>query len=234
MQFASPLVRGSLVSRYKRFLADVMLDDGRSVTAHVANPGAMLGLKGPGSIVWLEPVADPRRKLPFAWRLAGLPDGGFAGIDASLANRLVAEALAAGRIAALAGYPEIRPEVKYGAGNRVDFLLSGPGRPPAWVEVKNVHFSRSPGLAEFPDSVTARGTRHLGALAARAAAGDRAVLLYVVQRTDCSRLSLAADIDPAYAAAAAEAKAAGVESLAIAAAIDPTGITLTEPIAIVP
>lgn len=232
MRFASSLVRGTLVRRYKRFLADVMLEDGRAVTAHCANPGAMLGLNAPGTAVWLEPVADPRRTLPFAWRLVELPGGGFAGIDSSLANRLTAEALAAGRIPALAGAARVRPEVRYGAASRVDFLLSADGAPDTYLEVKNVHFSRQPGLAEFPDSVTVRGARHLRELAAMVAAGHRAVLLYVVQRTDCDRLALAADLDPGYAAAAAAARAAGVEMLAMAAAIDPCGVTLASPLVI--
>lgn len=203
-----------------------MLEDGRGVTAHCANPGAMLGLRDPGTIVWLEPSDDPRRKLGFAWRLVETADGGFVGIDTGLPNRLVAEALAARRIAALADYPSVRPEVRYGAASRVDFLLTGPGLPDAWVEVKNVHLSRGGDLAEFPDSVTARGARHLGELAARVAAGDRAVMLYVVQRSDCRRFALATDFDPAYARAAALARSAGVESLALATRIGPEEVAI--------
>jgi sugar fermentation stimulation protein A len=226
MRFARPLVRGTLVRRYKRFLADVMLDDGRAVTAHCANPGAMLGLRDPGLTVWLEPNDDPRRRLRHAWRLAELADGTMVGVDASLPNRVVAEALAAGRVPALAGYASVRPEVRTGAGSRIDFLLSGPGLPGAWVEVKNVHLRRQPGLAEFPDSVTARGAKHLGELAALARAGARAVMLYLVQRTDCDRFRLAADLDPSYAAAFSAARAAGVEALAHACRIDRDGVTL--------
>ena len=226
MLFARPLVRGTLLRRYKRFLADVMLQDGREVTTHCANSGAMSGLNAPGTTVWLEPVSGPKRKLAFAWRLVELDPGRFVGIDASLPNRLVAEALAADGIPALAGYETVRPEVRYGAASRVDFVLSAPGRPEAYLEVKNVHFQRQPNLAEFPDSATARGARHLRELAAMAAAGHRAVMLYVVQRSDCAALRLAADRDPAYAAAAAAARAAGVEVLAHAVRIDPTGIWL--------
>jgi sugar fermentation stimulation protein A len=233
MRFASPLIRGTLQRRYKRFLADVMLEDGREVTAHCANPGAMLGLNAPGTPVWLEPTSGGRRKLGHAWRLVELDGGHFAGIDSSLPNRLVAEALAKGRIPALAGYDRVRPEVRYGTRSRVDFLLGGDGLPDAWVEVKNVHLSRGGGLAEFPDSVTARGARHLGELATMAAAGQRAVMLYVVQRTDCARLALADDLDPAYAAAAAAARAAGVEMLAHATRIDPTGVWLDWPLPVV-
>ncbi len=227
MNFARPLIRGTLVRRYKRFLADVMLEDGSEVTAHCANPGAMLGLDAPGSTVWLEPNDDPRRRLRFAWRLVELEDGHFAGIDTGLPNRLVAEALAAGGIPALAGYAAVRPEVRYGTGSRIDFLLTGPDRPDAYVEVKNAHLRRTADWAEFPDSVTARGTKHLRELALVAAAGHRAVMLYVVQRTDCARFRLAGDLDPAYAAAWRAARAAGVEAHAHATRIDRSGVALT-------
>lgn len=234
MRFASPLIRGRLVQRYKRFLADVTLDDGRTVTAHCANPGAMLGLKDPGLIVWLEPSADPRRSLAWSWRLAELPGGALVGIDTSLPNRLVAEALAAGGIAELAGYPRIRPEVRYGAASRVDFLLTGDDRPDTYVEVKNVHLRRNGTWAEFPDSVTARGARHLAELGAVVAAGHRAVMLYVVQRTDCDRFALAHDLDPAYAAAHAAARAAGVETIVRATRIDTSSITLGDTLPLAP
>jgi sugar fermentation stimulation protein A len=226
MRFARPLVRGTLLRRYKRFLADVVLDDGREVTAHCANPGAMLGLNAPGLTVWVEPAEGAGRKLAFGWRLVETGDGHFAGIDASLPNRLVAEALAAGAIADLAGYAAVRPEVRYGTRSRVDFLLTGPGRPDAYVEVKNVHFRREGDWAEFPDSVTARGARHLDELAAMVAAGHRAVMLYVVQRTDCARFRLSGDLDPAYARAFAAARAAGVEAIAHACRIDAEGVWL--------
>lgn len=231
MEFARPLLRGRLLRRYKRFFADVMLDDGRAVTAHCPNPGAMLGLAEPGLAVWLEPNDDPRRALRFGWRLveleaAGGGGGGWVGIDTGVPNRIVAEALRARRIPALAAYDAFRPEVRYAAASRVDFLLTGEGLPPAYVEVKNVHLRRTGDWAEFPDCVTARGTRHLGDLAAMVAAGARAVALYVVQRSDCARMRLAADLDPGYAAAFAAARAAGVEPLVHRAEISPQGVTL--------
>jgi sugar fermentation stimulation protein A len=203
-----------------------MLEDGREVTAHCANPGAMLGLNAPGATVWLEPSPDPRRSLRFAWRLVELPGGHLAGIDTGVPNRVVAEALAAGAVPGLAGYATVRREVRYGTKSRIDFLLSGPGRPDAYVEVKNVHLCREGDWAEFPDSVTARGARHLAELAAMAAAGHRAVMLYVVQRTDCARFRLAADLDAAYARAHAAARAGGVEALAHATRIDREGVWL--------
>lgn len=232
MEFATPLIPGILIRRYKRFLADIELEDGRQVTAHCANPGAMTGLAEPGLRVWLEPNDDSRRKLDFAWRLVELAEPHFAGIDTGLPNRLVAEALAEGRIPALTGYTSIRREVAYGERSRVDFLLTAAGRPDAYVEVKNAHLMRRAGLAEFPDCVTARGARHLDELARMAQAGHRAVLLYCVQRTDCDRLGLAADIDPGYARAHARAREAGVEMLAHGTRIGADGIRLDRSIGI--
>jgi sugar fermentation stimulation protein A len=219
MKFETPLMRGTLLRRYKRFLADILLEDGSEVTAHCANPGAMLGLNAPGMMVWLERTRNPKRKLPLSWRLVELPGGGYAGIDTSLPNRLVAEALAKGRIAGLAGYTLYRPEVRYGTGSRVDFLATADDRPDTYIEVKNVHLRRESDWAEFPDCVTARGARHLRELALVARAGHRAVMLYVVQRNDCGRFRLAEDLDPAYARAFAEARAAGVEAIAYACEI---------------
>ncbi len=225
MRFGSPLVPARLVRRYKRFLADVMLEHGTAATVHCPNPGSMIGLAEPGMRVWLEP-ALPGRKMPYAWRLVELPGGHLAGIDTAVPNRVVAEALRARLIPELAAYGTVRPEQRYGERSRVDFLLTEPGLPDAYVEVKNVHLRREGCWAEFPDCVTARGARHLGELARMVAAGHRAVMLYLVQRTDCARFRLAADIDPGYAAAAAAAHAAGVETLCYGTRIDHTGVTL--------
>ncbi len=231
MEFAAPLVPGRLLRRYKRFLADIELVSGETVTAHCANPGAMLGLNMPGLKVWVEPNDDPKKKLRYGWRLIEFGDH-WVGIDTAVPNRVVGEALRERRIPELADYTAIRPEVRYGANSRIDFLLTGAGLPEAYVEVKNVHLMRQPGLAEFPDSVTRRGAKHLDELAAMAAQGHRAVMLYCVQRTDCDRLALAADLDPGYAAASARARAAGVEAIAWACAISRTGIALDRPVRI--
>jgi sugar fermentation stimulation protein A len=233
MNFATPLVPGRLIRRYKRFLADIELAGGEIVTAHCANPGAMLGLSMPGLEVWVEPNDDPKKKLNYGWRLVRIgetPNQHWAGIDTAIPNRVVGEALQAGRIPELAAYSDIRPEVRYGTNSRIDYLLTGAGLPDAYVEVKNVHLMRDPGLAEFPDSVTARGAKHLDELAAMVAQGHRAVMLYCIQRDDCHRLKLAADLDPAYASAFARARAAGVEALAWACALSPAEITLDHPI----
>ena len=224
MRFQTPLVPARLIRRYKRFLADCRLEDGREVTAHCANPGSMMGLAEPGMKIWLEPNDDPRKKLKYGWRLVDHENGHFTGVDTSVPNRALRAALEAGEIPELAAYGTVRAEVKYGENSRIDFLLSEAGLPDAYVEVKSVTLSRQPGLAEFPDSVTARGTKHLGELAAMAEAGHRAIMLYLVQRTDCARFALAADIDPAYAAQFDAAAAKGVERLVYATQITPKGV----------
>lgn len=226
MEFATPLVPGALIRRYNRFLADVRLASGETVTAHCPNPGSMMGLCAPGLKVWLEPNDNPRRKLRHAWRLVDLGDGDWAGIDTQTPNRVAGEALGARAIPALAAYGGVRAEVRYGTRSRVDFLLEEPGLPPAYVEVKNVHLRRTGRLAEFPDSVTTRGAKHLRELTQMVAQGARAVMLYVIQRTDCDALAMAADLDPAYAAAFAEARAAGVEMLAHRCVVSPAGVSL--------
>lgn len=226
MRFQTPLVQAVLLRRYKRFLADIRLMDGREVTAHCANPGSMLGLADPGTTVWVEPNDDPRKKLKFGWRLVESVAGEFTCVDTALANRVVKEALDAGQIPEFAAYDRVRPEQNYGTASRVDFLLSGAGLPDAYVEVKSVTLLRSPGLAEFPDSVTARGTRHLGELAEMAQDGHRAVLLYLVQRSDAQAVTVAQDIDPSYAEALLRARAAGVTVLSYQANITPQEITI--------
>jgi sugar fermentation stimulation protein A len=212
MRFPAPLANGVLVSRYKRFFADVRLDDGRHITAHCPNPGAMLGLNTPGLGVWVSAADDPRRKL--AWTLEIVEaDGGLVGVNTLLPNRVTAEALARDAIPELTGYALHRREVRMGAASRVDFVLEGPERPRCWLEVKNCHLRRTGTLAEFPDCVAARSARHLRELANRAAEGERAVQLFVIQRTDCDAFAACADLDPAYAAGLDVAARAGVEVL---------------------
>ncbi len=215
MKLQADLVPATLLRRYKRFLADVELADGSMITAHVANPGAMIGLQAPGARVWLSKSPSKTRKLPFSWELIEADFGNgpeLVGVNTMHPNAIVAEALAANAIPELAGYDTIRREVKYGAASRVDFLLEHPSRPPCYVEVKNVHMMRQPGLAEFPDSVTARGARHLDELAAMVATGARAMMLFVVQIGSSTAFALARDIDPAYGRAFDKACTAGRRS----------------------
>ncbi|MEM6887518.1 MAG: DNA/RNA nuclease SfsA [Pseudomonadota bacterium] len=231
MRFQTDLVPARLIRRYKRFLADCILEDGEAkVTAHCANPGSMMGLAEPDMRVWLEPNDDPKKKLRYGWRLVDHGNGHFTGVDTSLPNRVLKTALQANTIPGLVGYDHLRAEVKYGAASRVDFLLSAEGRSDAYVEVKSVTLSRQPGLAEFPDSVTARGAKHLAELTIMAAAGHRAVMLYLVQRTDCDRFALARDIDPTYGRAYDEARAAGVETIVIGTNMSPVGIEVGDPL----
>ncbi|WP_299820944.1 DNA/RNA nuclease SfsA [uncultured Roseibium sp.] len=232
MKFPEPLVCGRLVKRYKRFLADVVLDeDGAEITAHCANPGSMLGLKEPGSRVWLSRSDNPKRKLKYSWEVMEA-DGALVGINTAHPNKLVEEALEAGRIAPLAGYHSLKREVKYGKNSRIDILLEGEGGSRVYVEVKNVHLMRQKGLAEFPDSVTARGAKHLAELADMVGQGHRAAMVFLVQRPDCDQISLAGDIDPTYAAAFDVAKAAGVEVYAIGCDVRLDGIDAVRPVTI--
>jgi len=236
MRFTEPLIPATLVKRYKRFLADVVLSSGEAITAHVANPGAMIGLATPGSRVWLSKSSNVKRKLPYSWELVEVDLGAgpeLIGINTAHPNLLVAEAIAANAIPELAGYATHRREVKYGKNSRIDFLLETPSRPPCYVEVKNVHLMRHAGLAEFPDSVTARGAKHLDELAAVAVAGARAVMLFLIQIGSAARFALARDIDPAYAAAFDRARAAGVEAIAYRCVIEHAAIALTGPVPIV-
>jgi sugar fermentation stimulation protein A len=214
-----PLITGCLIRRYKRFLADVLLDSGETVTAHCANPGSMMGLSAPGSRVWLSVSDDPKRKLRHSWTLIEV-DFGWIGpqlvsIDTTNPNRLAEEAIGQGLIPDLAGYETLRREVAYGRNSRIDLLLSGEGRPAAYVEVKNVHLMRQAGLVEFPDSVTSRGAKHLEELGDMVDAGHRAVMLFIVQMQG-ERFAIAGDIDGAYQAALERAIARGVEVLVYA------------------
>ena len=227
-----PLVEGRLVRRYKRFFADVMLDGERLVTAHCPNPGAMLGLKDEGARALLSTSASATRKLPLTLEILEA-DGTLVGINTMRPNALAAEAITGGVVAELAGYGMPRREVAYGKASRVDLVLEDGVRPPAYVEVKNVHLRRAPGLAEFPDSVTTRGAKHLEELAAMAQSGARAVMLFVVQRADVDRLDLARDIDPAYGLAFDLARAAGVEMLAYACRVTPEEIVVERAIPVV-
>lgn len=231
MRFPSPLVEGRLVRRYKRFLADVALPSGETLTVHCANPGSMIGLAEPGMRVFLSRAANPKRKLPWSWELVDA-GGALVGINTAYPNRIVEEAIAADAIPDLAGYDLLRREVPYGRSSRIDFLLSAAARADAYVEVKNVHLSRTRGLAEFPDSVTARGAKHLAELSDMAAAGHRAAMLYLVHRRDPERFTLARDIDPAYAAAFDRALAAGVEMLAYRCNVTVDEVTVAEKVPI--
>jgi sugar fermentation stimulation protein A len=235
MRFSVPLLPATLVKRYKRFLADVVLPSGETVTVHCANPGSMIGLAAPGARVWLSKSDNPKRKLAHSWELIEVDFGSGAelvGINTSHPNALAGEAIAAGAIAELVGYARIRREVKYGKNSRVDFLLEAPGRPDCYVEIKNVHLMRRTGLAEFPDAVTKRGAKHLAELSDMVAAGHRAVMLFLIQIGSAHRFTLARDIDPGYGKAFDLARTAGVEAMAYRCGITCDGIEVAERVVI--
>lgn len=205
--------------RYQRFLAEVELADGRRVTAHCPNTGAMLGCQVPGSPVWLSAATTPGRKLAWTWELVEPLPGVRVGLHTGRSNALVREAIETGVAAELAGYAGIRAEVPYGQGSRIDLLLTAPARPDCYVEVKNVTAAAEGGVALFPDAVTTRGARHLDEMAAQVALGKRAVLVFCVQREDVTEVRPADAIDPHYGRRLRAATAAGVEVIALGARV---------------
>jgi sugar fermentation stimulation protein A len=232
MKFSSPLLKGTLVKRYKRFMADIVLENGETITAHCANSGSMLGCKDEGATVWVSPANNPERKLKYTWEIVQV-DRAMVGINTSHPNALVADAIKLGTIPELYGYANLRREVKYGGNSRIDILLEDPTQKTCYVEVKNVTLCRSGTLAEFPDAVTSRGTKHLQELQAMVAAGHRAVMFFLIQRDDCKTFDIARDIDPAYGAAYAQALQNGVEAIAYGCAISPQMIRINRSILIV-
>jgi sugar fermentation stimulation protein A len=223
MMFSPPLVPARLVQRYKRFLFDATLDDGTAFTGSCPNTGSMHGLTVPGSRIWVSLHDSPTRKYRHMFEMVEVA-GETIGINTGLPNRLAEEAIVVGLVPALDGYRTILREQRYGRNSRIDLLLQDGDLPKAYVEVKNVHFSRRAGLAEFPDTVTKRGAKHLEELGDMAEQGHRAVMLYLIQRHDCSVFRICADLDPAYAAAFARARARGVEAYALRCRVTPQEI----------
>jgi sugar fermentation stimulation protein A len=223
MRFDPPLVPATLVQRYKRFLFDAVLADGSTITGSCPNTGSMRGLTAPGSKIWVSLHDSPTRKYRHMFEMVEV-EGEVIGINTGLPNRLAEEAIQAGLIPSLSRYQTIRREQRYGRNSRIDFLLSGDGLPDAYVEVKNVHFSRISGLAEFPDTVTKRGEKHLEELGDMVDAGHRAVMIYLIQRHDCQRFSICADLDPNYAQAFDRAQVRGVEAYALRCRVSPEEI----------
>ena len=225
---------GTFVRRYKRFFADVVLEDGREIVAHCPNTGSMKTLLREGAPAFVTPNDDPKRKLKYTLTLLGLPRRKLAMVDTSLPNGLVADAITAGRIPELGGYDGLRREVRYGSRNsRIDIVLDpaeGEDRTSCWVEVKNCTMasSTSPGRCDFPDAVTSRGLKHLEEMADLAREGARVVQFYLVSRTDCDRCGIASEIDPAYRDGLLAARDAGVEVLCYRLAITRRKLTMGE------
>lgn len=235
MKFASPLKRGRLIKRYKRFLADIELDGGEMITASCPNTGSMLGLCEPGSFVWVSESDSPTRKYRHTWELIENDLGAgvsLVGINTGHPNKIVSEAIEEKRIAKLKGYASLKREQKYGKASRIDILLEDDAKGRAYVEVKNVHLMRDHGLAEFPDSVTARGVKHLEELGDMVEQGHRGVMMFLIQRPDATKFRPASDIDPAYASALERALDRGVEALAYRCDITPEEVRLAKSVPI--
>lgn len=236
MDFPSPLLRGRLVKRYKRFLADIVLDGGETITASCPNTGSMKGLTQAGATVWVSISDSKTRKYKHTFEMveADLGKGPcLVGINTARPNRIVEEAIEAGQIRALKGYPILKREQKYGGNSRIDILLDSPDKGRCYVEVKNVTLMEKPGLALFPDAVTARGAKHLAELANMVAAGHRAVMVFLIQRADATRFAVARDIDPAYGEAYDAACEAGVEMIALRCKLSATAVQVDRAVKIV-
>lgn len=225
------LQEGRLIRRYKRFLADIRLPDGTEVTAHCPNTGSMKNCAEPGSRVWIRDVSSPSRKLRYRWELIEIEGQFLACINTGLANHLVKEAIQSDQIPALTGYSGIQTERPYGEEkSRIDLLLTEPGRPDCYVEVKNVTLMEEEGRGYFPDAVTARGCKHLRELIAVIKSGRRAVLFYNVAHTGILQVAPAREIDPAYAYTLEEAVHQGVEVLAYSIEISTKSMKVGQPI----
>jgi sugar fermentation stimulation protein A len=228
MEFSQQLVSGTLIKRYQRFLADVRLDDGSIVTAHCPNSGSMKTCKEPGWKVMLIESRNPKRKLRYTWEM--VHNGTcWIGINTQVPNKIAAEAVTQGRIPELSGYDELRSEVKYGVNSRIDLLLKN-GNQLCYVEVKNVTLVEDDGFYKFPDAVTERGRKHLYELLEVVKAGQRAVMLFVIQRSDGTIFKPADAIDPLYGQTLREVHKQGVEILAYRAQVSPQNIKLTDKI----
>lgn len=227
MRFTPELEQGRLILRYKRFLADIETDSGEKLTIHCPNTGSMFNCMLPGGRVWFSRSNDPKRKLPGTWEISETPQGRFACVNTGRANHLVEEALHAGVITELSGFTALKREVAYGQENsRVDFRLDYPDGP-VFLEVKSVTLGfDDSAVAAFPDAVTQRGARHLRELATLAREGVRAVLLYCVNLTGIDAVRPAEEVDPAYAAALADALEAGVEVLAYGVHLTPEEVRI--------
>ena len=225
MRFQSRLIRGTLILRYKRFLADVRLKNGATVTAHCTNTGSMLGCKEPGSAVYISRSDNEKRKLAYTWEMIQVQRT-WVGINTMHPNRLVAEGVETGVIHELKGYETIRREVVTRPGTRLDLRLEGTNGH-CYVEVKNVTLAID-GAAAFPDAVTERGTKHLKELIRLRRQGHRAALVFVVQRGDCNYFRPADEIDKEYGRWLRRAIKVGVEALPYRARVTPKEIILTD------
>lgn len=231
MRFDSPLVKGTFIRRYKRFFMDAELADGSIAIAHSVNTGSMKGVLTEGNAVWMSKATNPARKLKYTWEIVHA-EGTMIGINTSRTNALAQEAIQNGTITQLQGYNSLRREVKYGTNSRIDILLETAGGEKCYVEVKNVHMKEGE-FALFPDAKTERGVKHMAELAAQVQAGNRAVVLFIIQRNDLKAFAPARAIDPAYAQALETAVNMGVEALAYSCNVSENEIKVTSPMPVV-
>ncbi|MAY43599.1 MULTISPECIES: DNA/RNA nuclease SfsA [unclassified Neptuniibacter] len=220
------LIQGTLIKRYKRFLADITLESGEEVTVHCPNTGSMKNCADPGSRVWVLDSQNPKRKYPLGWEIVEVEGRYMACVNTGRANKLVKEAIENGVVSSLQGYASLRQEVKYGENSRIDLLLEDEKKGRAWVEVKNVTLLEEDNWGSFPDAVTARGAKHLRELMAMVEQGDRAVMLFCVPHTGIKKVRPADHVDPEYGRLLREAKRVGVEVIAYGADIDEHHVTL--------
>ncbi|MTI13629.1 DNA/RNA nuclease SfsA [Sansalvadorimonas verongulae] len=238
MRFNPSLQSGNLLRRYKRFLTDIALSDGKEITIHCPNTGSMKNCQPENARIWFSDSKNPKRKLPCTWELVEIPvkygdseKMSLACVNTGRANALVQEAIESQTIPELTGYKTLKREVKYGEENsRIDLLLSDGEKPDCYIEVKSVTLATNNGFGEFPDAVTTRGQKHLRELEAMVEEGHRAVLLFCVQHTGIEVVSPADSIDPAYGKALRQAMAAGVEVLVWGSSITPEEIVLDRPL----
>ena len=214
MKFSNNLIKAKFIKRYKRFFSDHILENGQVVTAHCPNTGAMTGVAKEGITSWLSESNDPKRKLKWTWELTQENDT-IVGVNTHNPNKIIQEAINNKEIKELLNYKILKREVKYGVNSKIDIFLQDDNKVNCYVEIKNVHLSREKGVAEFPDGITSRGTKHLKELANVAKDGDRAVMLYLIQRNDCNYFKIAEDIDIEYGKAFIDALNAGVEVICI-------------------
>ena len=227
MKLTPPLIPARLIRRYKRFLADVEMESGETITVHTPNTGSMLGCSDPGSRIWLRDSENPKRKYLYSWDITEAADGVLIGVNTGIPNLLVAEAIENGVIKELQGYETIRQEVRYGSENsRIDLLLTDPEKPDCYIEIKNVTTCDNEGFGFFPDAVSSRATKHLRELMGVVEEGKRAVLCFCVQRGDVEQVRPADEIDPLYGRQLREALGAGVEAIAYRARVTPQEVIL--------
>ncbi len=235
MKFDPPLQPATLIRRYKRFLADVEMPNGETLTVHTPNTGAMTGCADPGSTVWLRDADNPKRKYRYSWEVTENLQGVMVGVHTGIVNALVKEGIQSGVITALQGYESLRQEVRYGEeGSRIDLLLSGhaDGRD-CYVEIKNVTTCDHENFGYFPDAVSTRASKHLRELMAMAAQGQRAVILFCVQRGDVAQVRPADEIDSLYGETLRQALANGVEALAYRARVTAEEVVLEKALPVI-